>query len=117
MSTYRWTNRSMFVRCQSGCAARTARRMLSNTVIHGMSEKFWNTTMRSMPGRRISRPSRTTPPAEGRSRPAMMLSSVLLPHPEWPTIVTNSPCSMAKCTSRKTQTSPPPSGAGKTFVT
>jgi len=91
--------------------------MLSNTVIHGMSEKFWNTTMRSMPGRRISRPSRTTPPAEGRSRPAMMLSSVLLPHPEWPTIVTNSPCSMAKCTSRKTQTSPPPSGAGKTFVT
>ena len=34
-------------------------------VIHGMSEKFWNTTMRSIPGRRISRPSRTTPPADG----------------------------------------------------
>ena len=117
MSTYRWTSWSTAVRCQSRWAARTASRMLSKTVIHGISEKFWNTTMRSIPGRRTSRPSRTTPPAEGCSRPAMMLSSVLLPQPEWPTIVTNSPCSILKCTSRKTHTSPGPSVAGNSFVT
>src|SRR2546428_256716 len=117
MSTYRWTNWLTALRCQSGCAARTASRTLSNTVIHGMSEKFWNTTMRSMPGRRISRPSRTTPPAEGRSRPRRWLRSGLWPRPGWPPFVPNSPCSILKLTSRKTHTSPPPSVAGKNFVT
>jgi hypothetical protein len=47
----------------------------------------------------------------------MMFRSVLLPHPEWPTIVTNSPCSILKFTSRKTHTSPGPSVAGNSFVT
>ena len=78
--------------------------MLSNTVIHGMSEKFWNTTMRSMPGPVISRPESTTPPALGCSSPAMMLSRVLFPQPEWPIIVTNSPSAMLKATSLNTLT-------------
>src|SRR5689334_8520884 len=91
--------------------------MFSHTVIHGMSEKFWNTTMRSSPGPAISLPSRTMPPALALSSPAMMLSSVDLPQPECPTIVTNSPFSMRKCTSLKTQRSPAPSEPEKYFVT
>ena len=44
-----------------GIAARTASRMFSNTVIHGISEKFWKTTIRSMPGPAISRPPERRP--------------------------------------------------------
>src|SRR6266511_2018278 len=82
-----------------------------------MREKLWKTTMRSMPGPAISRHSSTTPPTEAVSRPAMRLSSVLLPQPEWPTMVRNSPCSTPNATSRKTQTCPAPSGSGKNLVT
>ncbi len=46
-----------------------------------------------------------------------MFNRVDLPHPEWPTIVRNSPSERPKATSRKTQSSPGPSGAGKFFVT
>src|SRR5512132_1484631 len=59
--------------------------------------------MRSKPGAVTSFPSRMTPPAEGCSNPAMMLSNVLLPHSECPISVTNSPLSMRKSTSQKTQ--------------
>src|SRR5262245_27017255 len=59
--------------------------------------------MRSKLGAVTSLPSRMTPPAEACSNPAMMLSNVLLPHPECPISVTNSPLSMRKSTSRKTQ--------------
>jgi hypothetical protein len=90
--------------------------MFCATDIQGISEKFWNTTMRSMPGPRTSRPSSTTPPSEAESRPAMMLSRVDFPQPEWPTMVRNSPRSMPNDTSRNTQTWPRPSGAGKCFV-
>ena len=117
MSTYRCTHSVTCAPRHAGWAARTATRTLSKTVSHGISAKFWKTTIRSMPGPTISRPSSTAPPALGRSRPAMMLSSVDLPHPEWPTMVRNSPWSSPKATSRNTQTSPRPSGAGKCLVT
>src|ERR1700693_650067 len=82
-----------------------------------MREKFWKTTMRSMPGPAISRPSSTTPPRDAVSSPAMTLSSVLLPQPKWPTMVRNSPCSTPKSTSRNTQTCPAPPGSGKNLLT
>src|SRR5574342_74467 len=81
-----------------------------------MREKFWKTTIRSMPGPAISLPSSTTPPSEAVSRPAMMFRTVLLPQPECPTMVRNSPCSTLKATSRKTQSCPGPSGFGKNLV-
>ena len=118
MSTQCWTWAATSARDHPGCAARTARRMLSKAVIHGMSEKFWNTTIRSMPGRVTSRPSSTTPPRVGRSRPAMMFSSVDLPHPEWPIIVTNSPRAISSVTSSNTsRPSPRPSAGGKVLLT
>src|SRR5262245_19430295 len=45
---------------------------------------------RSGPGPRISAPSHRISPAVGSSRPAIRLSRVLLPQPEWPIRQTNS---------------------------
>ena len=41
------------------------------------------------------RPSRRRVPEVGRRRPAMIRSNVVLPHPDGPTIVTNSPGAMS----------------------
>mmetsp|Transcript_11774 Transcript_11774/g.27604 ORF Transcript_11774/g.27604 Transcript_11774/m.27604 type:complete len:483 (+) Transcript_11774:738-2186(+) len=76
----------------------TASSTLSRQLSHGSSEWFWNTTARSGPGAAISRPSQISAPPVGCSSPAMRLSSVDLPQPEWPISVVNSP----RCTSRFT---------------
>src|SRR5215472_15037780 len=45
-----------------------------------------------------SRPSRKMAPASGRSKPAIIRRSVVLPHPDGPSRVKNSPASMAMLT-------------------
>src|SRR5574341_502870 len=69
----------------------TATYTLPWQVSHGSSEWFWNTTPRSGPGPAMCLPARSTVPAVGLRSPATTLSSVLLPQPEWPMSVTNSP--------------------------
>src|SRR5574341_421065 len=69
----------------------TAKYTLPWQVSHGSSEWFWNTTPRSGPGPAMCLPARSTVPAVGLRSPATTLSSVLLPQPEWPMSVTNSP--------------------------
>jgi hypothetical protein len=44
----------------------------------------------------IGTPSRDTVPFEGDSRPAIIFSRVVFPHPEGPITLTNSPSSIAK---------------------
>ena len=63
----------------------------SKQVSQGSSEWFWNTTARSGPGPAISRPSHSSTPLVGSVRPAIRLSSVDLPQPEWPISETTSP--------------------------
>src|SRR2546425_1910968 len=41
------------------------------------------------------RPSKTTSPASGRSKPAIIRSVVVLPHPDPPTTDTSSPCAIS----------------------
>src|SRR5438128_880172 len=65
--------------------------MFSKHVSHGSSEWFWNTTPRSGPGPSMWRPARSMVPSVGLRRPATRFKSVLLPQPEWPISVTNSP--------------------------
>ena len=79
----------------------TARCTFSKQVSQGSSEWFWNTTARSGPGAAISRLSQSSTPLVGRVRPAIRLSSVDLPQPEWPIRVTNSPCSTLRSISRR----------------
>ena len=62
----------------------------SKQVSQGSSEWFWNTTARSGPGAEISRLSQISTPLVGSVSPAIRLSSVDLPQPEWPMRVTNS---------------------------
>src|SRR5580704_9385424 len=52
-----------------------------------------------------------TTPADGASRPARMLSTVVLPQPEWPMTQTNSPRRMASHRSANTVVAPPPRAA------
>src|SRR5262245_48388428 len=50
--------------------------------------------------------ARSTVPVVGLSRPATMLSSVLLPQPEWPISVTNSPLRMVRSMPVRTSDEP-----------
>ena len=63
--------------------SRRASAMLARTVSHGNSAASWNMS--------ATRPRRSMVPAEGVSRPAMRLSSVLLPQPDAPTRQRSSP--------------------------
>jgi len=49
-----------------------------------MSACFWNTTPRSAPGPVTGLPSSSIVPSETGRKPAMQLSSVVLPQPEGP---------------------------------
>ena len=62
------------------------------TVVHGISERLysWKTTAISSGGAVTRSPCRTTSPRVGRRRPAMHLSSVVLPQPDGPTTHTSS---------------------------
>src|SRR3979409_1339430 len=78
------------------------------TVRHGSSAWLWKITARSMLGPSITWPSTITVPSEGRSSPARMLSTVVLPQPEWPMTQTNSPRRIASQRFSNTVVSPPP---------
>src|SRR6185369_3822816 len=74
----------------------TARYTFSKQVSHGSSEWFWNTTPRSGPGPAISRLAQIRLPRVGVVRPAIRLSKVDLPQPEWPISATNSPLAVVR---------------------
>ena len=58
--------------------------MLPRTVSQGYRVGSWNTTARSGPGAVTARPSTRTSPADAASKPATMLSTVVLPQPLGP---------------------------------
>src|SRR5258708_17618304 len=70
--------------------------MCSKQVSHGSSEWFWNTTPRSGPGPSRCWSASRMVPSVGWGSPATRFSSVLLPQPEWPISVTNSPFLIAR---------------------
>ena len=81
-------------------AMRSASSTFSRAEKSGSRAKDWKTkpmlwrrssVSRDSPALEISSPSRYTLPLSGRSRPAMRLSSVVLPEPERPRSATNSP--------------------------
>src|SRR6202165_3721701 len=64
----------------------------------GNSAYDWKTmpTPRSRGGTSLThRPSKTTSPTSGRSKPAIIRSVVVLPHPDPPTTDTSSPCAIS----------------------
>ena len=65
--------------------------MFLRTDFQGNRCGCWNTMPTSGRGRCIGLPSTITAPLYGISRPAMVLSTVDLPHPDGPTMQTNSP--------------------------
>src|SRR5690242_253070 len=76
-------------------------------VRHGRSAWLWKITARSRLGPSIACSSTMTTPEDGWSSPARMLSSVVLPQPEWPMTQTNSPRRIASHRSANTVVSPP----------
>ncbi|GKT26564.1 hypothetical protein AVHM3334_21370 [Acidovorax sp. SUPP3334] len=81
---------------------------LSITLSQGISACFWNTTPRSAPGPRTTRPPKAMCPAEACVKPAMQLSSVVLPQPEAPRATTNSPAAMSRSTPARASTGSAP---------
>src|SRR5436190_12901998 len=79
---------------------------------HGSSAWLWKITARSRLGPSIAWLSTMTVPSEGASRPARMLSTVVLPQPEWPMMQVNSPRCIDSHRSSNTVVVPPPA-AGK----
>ena len=73
-----------------------------STERQGNRAPFWNTTMRSAPGGALRSgsamvwPSSVMEPDVSVSKPAMALSSVVLPQPEGPTTAQNSPGAMSR---------------------
>ena len=55
-----------------------------------------------------SAPAMRTDPEDGRSRPAMSMSMVVLPEPEGPTTARVSPCSTVRLTPFRMLTGPEP---------
>src|SRR6478609_7906285 len=82
------------------------------TVRHGSSAWVWKITARSRLGPSIAWLSTITVPADGSSSPARMLSTVVLPQPEWPMMQVKSPRCIGSQTSSNTVVMPPPA-AGK----
>lgn len=66
------------------------------TVLHGRSAKSWNTNPRSLPGSRQGSSPMYTAPSVGSSRPAIILSRVVLPHPDGPMNETSSPLRISR---------------------
>src|SRR6266436_10167652 len=85
------------------------------TVSQGSSAWLWRITARSRLGPSIAWLSTITVPADGVSSPARMLSTVVLPQPEWPMMQENSPRPIDSQRSSNTVVLPPP-GAGKRLV-
>ncbi|MNL64263.1 hypothetical protein D3C87_1884630 [compost metagenome] len=76
-------------------------------VSHGKSVYDWNTMPRSAPGPATGWPSSSTRPPEGVSSPATMRSSVDLPQPEGPRMVTKSLSRTSKSTGSSACVTPP----------
>src|SRR5712671_3293591 len=93
----------------------TAYATLPMTVRQGSSAWLWKMTARSRLGPSIAWLSTITVPSDGVSRPARMLSTVVLPQPEWPMMQVNSPRAIGSQRSSNTVVAPPP-GAGKRLV-
>src|SRR5882724_574238 len=85
------------------------------TVSQGSSAWLWKITARSRLGPSIAWLSTITAPADGVSSPARMLSTVVLPQPEWPMMQENSPRPIDSQRSSNTVVLPPPA-AGKRLV-
>jgi hypothetical protein len=80
---------------------------LSRTLSQGISACFWNTTPRSAPGPATGLPSSRISPVEGGRKPAMQLSSVVLPQPEAPSATTKSPSCICRLTGASACSVPP----------
>src|ERR1700680_2405899 len=76
------------------------------TSSQGNSAGSWNITIRSRPGSLIGLPSANTCPLSGFSRPAMILSSVVLPQPLGPTRQRKPPTPTCSETASSARTSP-----------
>src|SRR5690606_36956622 len=76
----------------------------SATVRQGNSANSWNTTPRSGPGPSTGRPSTRSSPAVTGSKPPTMCRNVLLPQPDGPTTVTNSPSPTTRLNPRTAST-------------
>src|SRR5689334_25297690 len=80
--------------------------MLASTVAHGSSAKSWNTKVSGLRLPGGGAPRHCALPALGCSSPPRIDSSVLLPHPEGPTIATTSPGPTVNDTSSSTSSAP-----------
>src|SRR5882757_6950513 len=85
------------------------------TVSQGSSAWLWKITARSRLGPSIAWLSTITVPADGTSSPARMLSTVVLPQPEWPMMQVKSPRCIGSHRSSNTVVVPPPA-AGNRFA-
>src|SRR6266545_6777634 len=81
----------------------------------GSSAWLWKITARSRLGPSIAWLSTMTVPPDGVSRPARILSTVVLPQPEWPMMQVKSPRCIDSHRSSNTVVVPP-LGAGKRLV-
>lgn len=75
--------------------------MLSRTVRHGISAASWNTNPSRFGTPRTTVPSTVMEPELYGASPAIILISVVLPPPDAPTRLTNSPAAMSRFTLRK----------------
>src|SRR5215467_9850034 len=82
-------------RARSRPSTSTGSITLSKTVRHGSSTGSWNTMPMSWLGSSTECPRRVTRPAERGSSPARILSSVVFPQPDCPTMVMNSPAAIS----------------------
>src|SRR6266536_1568610 len=97
-------------------ARRRPKAMLSHTLSHGKLASSWNTTPIPAGTRSpTTLPSNVTVPALGTVRPASVSSSVVLPHPDGPTMVTNSPAARSRSSGPSAWTGP--SRVSKTLLT
>ena len=83
------------------CARSSGRRTFAATRAHGISVGDWNTIARrraASSAGTASSPHQRMRPAVGASSPATIRSSVVLPQPEGPSSVTNSPARTARST-------------------
>src|SRR5438477_164324 len=85
--------------CDLTPAARNPKSKFSTTAFNGNSANCWNTTERLGPGPVTGFPATVTDPDVGNSRPAAIRRHVVLPHPDGPTIATNSLARTSKLTS------------------
>src|SRR5881397_4070621 len=86
--------------------------MFSCTVIHGKTESSWNTI--AVCGLAPSVRAMVNLPEVWRSSPAMIRTSVVLPHPDGPNSTKNSPSRTVRSTDERAVTGPYP--VEKTFV-